>query len=102
MIVGPNVTNVIGVFTMGFGVMTSVLTNNVSALVGSPTACCRSARSGGPTQTAHAIKKPRPPSPSAVMSSRCRQKIRHSFPTPRAAPDEPTASILVYSTRLYC
>ncbi len=33
MIVAPNVTNVIGVFTMGFGVMTSVLTNNVSALV---------------------------------------------------------------------
>jgi heavy metal translocating P-type ATPase len=33
MIVAPNVTNVIGVFTMGFGVMTSVLTNNVSALL---------------------------------------------------------------------
>jgi Cu2+-exporting ATPase len=32
MIVAPNVTNVIGVFTMGFGVMTSVITNNVSAL----------------------------------------------------------------------
>jgi heavy metal translocating P-type ATPase len=32
MIVAPNVTNVIGVFTMGFGIMTSVLTNNVSAL----------------------------------------------------------------------
>ena len=32
MIVAPNVTNMIGVFTMGFGVMTSVLTNNVSAL----------------------------------------------------------------------
>jgi P-type E1-E2 ATPase len=33
MIVAPNVTNMIGVFTMGFGVMTSVFTNNVSALV---------------------------------------------------------------------
>jgi P-type E1-E2 ATPase len=33
MIVAPNVTNMIGVFTMGFGVMTSVLTNNVSALL---------------------------------------------------------------------
>ena len=33
MIVAPNVTNMIGVFTMGLGVMTSVLTNNVSALV---------------------------------------------------------------------
>ncbi len=32
MIVAPNVTNVIGVFTMGFGIMTSVFTNNVSAL----------------------------------------------------------------------
>ena len=32
MIVAPNVTNVIGVFTMGFGIMTSVITNNVSAL----------------------------------------------------------------------
>ena len=32
MIVAPNVTNVVGVFTMGFGVMTSVMTNNVSAL----------------------------------------------------------------------
>jgi Cu2+-exporting ATPase len=32
MIVAPNVSNVIGVFTMGFGIMTSVLTNNVSAL----------------------------------------------------------------------
>jgi Cu2+-exporting ATPase len=32
MIVAPNVTNVIGVFTMGFGIMTSVVTNNVSAL----------------------------------------------------------------------
>jgi heavy metal translocating P-type ATPase len=32
MIVAPNVTNMIGVFTMGFGVMTSVVTNNVSAL----------------------------------------------------------------------
>jgi magnesium-transporting ATPase (P-type) len=32
MIVAPNVTNVVGVFTMGFGIMTSVFTNNVSAL----------------------------------------------------------------------
>ncbi len=32
MIVAPNVSNVIGVFTMGFGIMTSVLTNNVAAL----------------------------------------------------------------------
>ena len=33
MIVAPNVTNVVGVFTMGFGIMTSVITNNVAALV---------------------------------------------------------------------
>jgi Cu2+-exporting ATPase len=32
MIVAPNVANMIGVFTMGFGIMTSVVTNNVSAL----------------------------------------------------------------------
>ncbi len=32
MIVAPNVTNMIGVFTMGFGIMASVITNNVSAL----------------------------------------------------------------------
>jgi Cu2+-exporting ATPase len=32
MIIAPNVTNMIGVFTMGFGIMTSVVTNNVSAL----------------------------------------------------------------------
>ena len=32
MIVAPNVSNMIGVFTMGFGIMSSVLTNNVSAL----------------------------------------------------------------------
>jgi Cu2+-exporting ATPase len=32
MIIAPNLTNVIGVFTMGFGIMTSVITNNVSAL----------------------------------------------------------------------
>ena len=32
MIIAPNVSNVIGVFTMGFGIMSSVLTNNVSAL----------------------------------------------------------------------
>lgn len=32
MIVAPNVTNIIGVFTMGFGIMASVITNNVSAL----------------------------------------------------------------------
>ena len=32
MIVAPNVTNMVGVFTMGFGIMASVLTNNVSAL----------------------------------------------------------------------
>jgi Cu2+-exporting ATPase len=32
MIVAPNVANVIGVFTMGFGIMTSVVTNNVAAL----------------------------------------------------------------------
>jgi hypothetical protein len=32
MIVAPNVTNMIGVFTMGFGIMASVVTNNVSAL----------------------------------------------------------------------
>jgi Cu2+-exporting ATPase len=32
MIVAPNVSNMIGVFTMGFGIMASVLTNNVSAL----------------------------------------------------------------------
>jgi heavy metal translocating P-type ATPase len=32
MIVAPNVANVIGVFTMGFGIMSSVVTNNVSAL----------------------------------------------------------------------
>jgi len=33
MILAPNVTNVVGVFTMGFGIMTSVVTNNVCALV---------------------------------------------------------------------
>jgi P-type E1-E2 ATPase len=32
MIVAPNVTNMIGVFTMGSGIMMSVVTNNVSAL----------------------------------------------------------------------
>ena len=32
MILAPNLTNMIGVFTMGFGIMTSVVTNNVSAL----------------------------------------------------------------------
>ncbi|MHB1558065.1 MAG: heavy metal translocating P-type ATPase [Isosphaeraceae bacterium] len=32
MIVTPNVTNMVGVFTMGFGIMASVVTNNVSAL----------------------------------------------------------------------
>jgi Cu2+-exporting ATPase len=32
MIVAPNVTNMIGVFTMGFGILASVVTNNVSAL----------------------------------------------------------------------
>jgi Cu2+-exporting ATPase len=32
MIVAPNVTNMLGVFTMGFGIMASVVTNNVSAL----------------------------------------------------------------------
>jgi Cu2+-exporting ATPase len=32
MIVAPNVTNMVGVFTMGFGIMASVVTNNVSAL----------------------------------------------------------------------
>jgi hypothetical protein len=32
MILAPNLTNVVGVFTMGFGIMTSVVTNNVSAL----------------------------------------------------------------------
>ncbi len=32
MIVAPNLANVVGVFTMGFGIMTSVVTNNVSAL----------------------------------------------------------------------
>jgi hypothetical protein len=32
MILAPNITNMIGVFTMGFGIMTSVVTNNVSAL----------------------------------------------------------------------
>ena len=32
MIVAPNVSNVIGVFTMGSGIMASVVTNNVSAL----------------------------------------------------------------------
>jgi hypothetical protein len=30
--VTPNVTNVVGVFTTGFGFMTSVITNNVPAL----------------------------------------------------------------------
>jgi cation transport ATPase len=43
MIVAPNVTNVVGVFTIGFGIMSSVITNNVSALLHSPTACSRSA-----------------------------------------------------------
>jgi heavy metal translocating P-type ATPase len=32
MILAPNLMNVLGVFTMGFGIMTSVITNNVSAL----------------------------------------------------------------------
>jgi Cu2+-exporting ATPase len=32
MIVAPNVANMIGVFTLGSGIMTSVITNNVSAL----------------------------------------------------------------------
>jgi cation transport ATPase len=32
MIVAPNVTNMVGVLTMRFGIMTSVLTNNVSSL----------------------------------------------------------------------
>lgn len=32
MILAPNIMNMVGVFTMGFGIMTSVVTNNVSAL----------------------------------------------------------------------
>ncbi len=32
MIVTPSVTIMVGVFTMGFGIMASVVTNNVSAL----------------------------------------------------------------------
>jgi Cu2+-exporting ATPase len=32
MILAPNIANMFGVFTMGFGIMTSVITNNVSAL----------------------------------------------------------------------
>jgi Cu2+-exporting ATPase len=32
MILAPNIANMVGVFTMGFGIMTSVVTNNVSAL----------------------------------------------------------------------
>src|SRR5262249_2894378 len=32
MILAPNIACIVGVFTMGFGIMTSVLTNNVAAL----------------------------------------------------------------------
>ena len=32
MIVAPNLANILGVFTMGFGIMASVVTNNVAAL----------------------------------------------------------------------
>ena len=32
MILVPNIACIVGVFTMGFGIMTSVIMNNVSAL----------------------------------------------------------------------
>ena len=32
MILAPNIACIAGVFTMGFGIMTSVVTNNVAAL----------------------------------------------------------------------
>jgi Cu2+-exporting ATPase len=69
MIVAPNVSNVIGVFTMGFGIMASVLTNNVSALaaLGNGLLPLRKVprRSTGP-----ALQSPAGPARSAVVSPR--------------------------------
>ena len=45
MILAPNLTCIAGVFTMGFGIMASVLTNNVSAIAHWRMACCPYGRS---------------------------------------------------------
>ena len=40
MILVPNIACIAGVFTLGFGIMVSVITNNVAAMARWPTACC--------------------------------------------------------------
>ena len=57
MIVAPNVSNVIGVFTMGFGIMSSVLTNNVSALAALANGLLPLRRvTGSPSDQAHGLR----------------------------------------------
>ncbi len=66
MIVAPNVTNMVGVFTMGFGIMTSVITNNVSALAALANGLLplrKVARSGSP-------RRPNRETPAAEPSHR--------------------------------
>jgi len=57
MIVVPNVSNVIGVFTMGFGIMSSVLTNNVAALAALANGLLPLRRfSGSPSDQTHPLR----------------------------------------------
>ena len=75
MIVAPNVTNVIGVFTMGFGIMTSVITNNVSALfaLGNGLLAAAQDRAGRGRPPARSRNRHLLSSRFPAISSRCRR-----------------------------
>ena len=84
MIVAPNITNIVGVFTMGFGIMTSVVTNNVSALAALANGLLplRKITRAGPGRPA-AVPKAHPragrrrrPAPSPRLGHRARAPVR--------------------------
>lgn len=81
MIVAPNVTNMVGVFTMGFGIMASVITNNVSALGALANALLPLRKVERPRTGAREHRRAAPPRPEAFR------------PPDSAAPPGPVARL---------
>jgi soluble P-type ATPase len=84
MILAPNIACIAGVFTMGFGIMTSVLTNNVAALA---------ALANGVLPLRKVAQLEAERQHRLEITQTCTRE-RNPVPTPPAAPERPRAAVV--------
>jgi hypothetical protein len=84
MILAPNIACIAGVFTMGFGIMTSVLTNNVTALA---------ALANGVLPLRKVAQLEAERQHRLEITQTCTAE-RNPVPTPPAAPERPKAAVM--------